>query len=193
MQTDEQKKQLRALMLQKRADMSASERAASDRAIWERLRAHPFYRAAKTVLAYASMPHEVSTAALLTGCLADGKTVGLPVCETATRGMTFYRLDALRELTEGAYRIPVPPQEPARVLCPDADTLMVVPMLAFDSMGYRLGAGGGYYDRFLAKHPQLRAVGICYAQCRIPALPRDAYDQRLTHCITQFNTEEYHG
>jgi 5-formyltetrahydrofolate cyclo-ligase len=139
------------------------------------------------------MPHEVSTRALLAAVLKDGKTLGLPVCDADTRMMTFYRLDSPAELTAGAYGIPVPPQQESRILTPDAETVVLVPMLAFDREGYRLGAGGGYYDRFLAQYPGLPAVGICYAQCRVDALPRDRYDRRLTHCITQHNTEEYNG
>lgn len=187
------KRELRAQMRQLRADMPPHERSAADAAILERICGHPLYQSAKTVLAYVSMPHEVATRDFLARCLSNGKTLGLPICDADTHTMTFYRLDSISELTAGAYGIPVPPQEQSRVLTPDAETVVLVPMLAFDSDGYRLGAGGGYYDRFLAQYPGLPAVGICYAQCKVGALPRDRYDRRLTHCITQHNTEEYNG
>ena len=77
-----------------------------------------------------------------------------------------------------------------RVLLPDADTLMIVPMLAYDAAGYRLGAGGGYYDRYLAKY-KIKTLGICYAECRQTQLPHDEYDQKLQSCVTEQKTEEF--
>lgn len=187
----QQKNALRAQMRQRRAEMLPHVRSAADAAILERVCGHPLYRAAKTVLAYVSMPHEVATRDFLVRCLSDGKVLGLPVCDAQSHTMTFYRLDAVGELTAGAYGIPVPPQRGERILTPDAETVLLVPMLAFDREGYRLGAGGGYYDRFLAAYPDIPAVGICYEECRADTLPRGEYDRRLTHCITQHNTEEY--
>ncbi|MBP0971345.1 MAG: 5-formyltetrahydrofolate cyclo-ligase [Oscillospiraceae bacterium] len=187
-----QKKELRAAMMQQRRAMSFAFRREADRAIAEAVLRHPAYRAAKQVLAYVSMPHEVGTRAILEAVLADGKTLGLPVCEPETCTMLFYRLDALSELTAGAYRIPVPPASPERLLVPSEDTLMIVPMLAFDGQGYRLGAGGGYYDRFLAAH-SVQAVGICYADCRMTQLPHDNNDRKLASCVTEQKTEDFYG
>ena len=106
--------------------------------------------------------------------------------------MQFYRLDALSELRAGAYRIPAPPVSADRLLVPSAETLMIVPMLAFDAAGYRLGAGGGYYDRYLAAH-QVQTIGICYADCRMTQLPHDNYDRKLMCCVTEQKTEDFYG
>ena len=190
--SDIQKKELRTALMQQRRAMSFAFRREADCAIAEAVLRHPAYAAAKQVFAYVSMPHEVGTKALLEAVLADGKTLGLPVCSTETCSMQFYRLDALSELTAGAYRIPVPPASPERLLRPSADTLMIVPMLAFDAQGYRLGAGGGYYDRFLAAH-SVQAVGICYADFRMTQLPHDNYDRKLACCVTEQKTEDFYG
>ena len=152
----------------------------------------PQVQEAQQVFAYVSMPHEVGTRELIAALLSAGKTVGLPVCRTATREMAFYRLDSMDELKCGAYRIPVPPTDPERLLIPDEKTLVLVPMLAYDALGYRLGAGGGYYDRWLAANLVLTA-GICYAGCRVERLPHDEYDRRLMCCITEEKQEDFYG
>ncbi|MBR3267555.1 MAG: 5-formyltetrahydrofolate cyclo-ligase [Oscillospiraceae bacterium] len=189
-----QKKALRAEILGKRREMPAERREAADASITAQILEHPDFIRAKTVFAYVSMPHEVRTRELLCRILAAGKVLGLPVCDAGTHTLTFYRLDSCDELTEGKYRIPVPPVSEERLLTPDADTLVLVPMLAFDDDGYRLGAGGGYYDRFLAAYGHcVRIIGICYAENRIAHLPHDAYDQKIPCCITEQKQEERYG
>lgn len=191
-ETDVQKKLLRAAMMSQRHAMSVAFRREADRAIAEAVLRHPAYQTASQIFAYVSMPHEVGTRAILEAVLADGKALGLPVCDTETSSMQFYRLDALSELKAGAYRIPVPPVSAERMLMPAEDTLVIVPMLAYDAEGYRLGAGGGYYDRFLAANP-VRTVGICYADCRMTQLPHDMYDRKLECCVTEQKTEDFYG
>ncbi len=188
----EEKKALRRAMLQLRAEMSADCRHSAEQIITETILRHPAYQQARQIFCYASMPHEVSTDALLSAVLQDGKILGLPVCETQSCTMTFYRLDARSELQEGAYRIPIPPVSQERILLPDADTLMIVPMLAYDAEGYRLGAGGGYYDRYFERY-QVRTLGICYADCRQTQLPHDVFDRKLDCCVTEQKTEDFYG
>ena len=188
----EQKRALRAEMIRRRHEMSPPEREAADAAITAAVLAHPLFAAAKQVFAYVSMPHEVGTDALIRASLASGKVLGLPVCDPETKAMTFFRLDSPDELTEGAYHIPVPPQTADRLLTADGDTLVIVPMFAFDGAGYRLGQGGGYYDRWLAANP-VPAAGICYENGRTETLPRGRYDRALRYLITEQKSEDYYG
>ena len=188
----EQKRTLRTEMIRRRKEMPFSERAQADAAIAAAVLSHPLFAAADKVFAYVSLPHEVSTDALLRACLSSGKTLGLPVCVPETRQMIFYRLDSPDELQSGAYRIPVPPQSADRVLTADGSTLVIVPMFAFDGGGYRLGAGGGYYDRWLAANP-VSAIGICYENGRTETLPRGQYDCALRYLITEQKSEDYYG
>lgn len=188
----EQKRALRAEMIRRRREMPLPARAAADAAITAAVLAHPLFASAMQVFCYVSMPHEVSTEALIRACLSSGRTLGLPVCDPAKRQMTFYRLDDPAELTEGAYRIPVPPQTADRVLTADADTLVIVPMFAFDGDGFRLGQGGGYYDRWLSRNP-VPALGICYENGRTETLPHGQYDRALRYLITEHKSEDYYG
>jgi len=189
----QEKRDLRRRMLRIREEMPFETRLQADAAITRAVLSHPAFQAADRVFAYVSMPHEVGTRALLEACLQAGKTLGLPVCDMQTHEMVFYRLDALSELKTGAYRIPVPPDSDDRRLMPTDGTLMLVPMLAYDAEGYRLGAGGGFYDRYLAAH-SVQNAGLCYAACRSAQLPREACDFPLQCCITEQKTEEFvHG
>ncbi|MCQ2417428.1 MAG: 5-formyltetrahydrofolate cyclo-ligase [Oscillospiraceae bacterium] len=190
-QIQEQKQTLRKEMLKLRRNMTVEQRFAADEKIMQGVCSHPLYQKCRQVFAYVSMPHEINTYPLLERILKDGKQLGLPVCDTKKHEMQFYRLDALAELQDGAYHIPVPPISEERLMTANQDTLMIVPMLAYDSEGYRLGAGGGYYDRFLSSC-QLHTIGICYAECRQEHLPHDAYDKTLLFCVTEQVTEDFY-
>lgn len=181
---------LRAEMMQRRKNMPFDLRAAADEAILRQVLESDAFAQASRIFAYVSMPHEVHTRFLLGECLARGKQLALPVCDTFTHTMQFYTLYSMDELRGGAYRIPVPPSAPQRCVQPDAATLMLLPMLAFDAQGYRLGAGGGYYDRYLSIYsPQ--TMGLCYADCFVPALPHDRYDCRMQCCVTEQRMEVF--
>ncbi len=181
---------LRDAMLQKRRAMPIDIRAAADEAIARRVLQSPEYASASSVFAYVSMPHEVHTRSLLKEILADGKQLALPVCDTDQHTMQFYLLHSMDELKNGAYRIPVPPTSSERCVQPDAATLMLLPMLAFDAEGYRLGAGGGYYDRYLALYHPI-TMGLCYADCFVGVLPRDVFDRRMLCCATEQRMEVF--
>lgn len=163
--------------------MSAEERAAADAEILRRLCADTAFQEAKQVFAYVSMPQEVDTKGLLKACLDAGKTLGLPICGEKGQ-MAFYQLKAMDELKPGKYRIPIPPIGKDRRCVADHKTLVIVPMYAFDGDGFRLGAGGGFYDRWLSQH-LVPTIGICYENGRLEALPHEKHDQRIDRVITE--------
>ena len=153
-------------------------RAAAATAACAHLSALAPYRSAAVVLWYVSMPSELATPPAIEAALAEGKRVAVPWCEGDDLGL--WRLKSVSELEPGTWGIPEPPpsrrEEPERLVAPQAIDLVVVPGLAFDRRGRRLGHGKGYYDRLLARSSAVRA-GLCYeAQVfpEVPAGPRDA-------------------
>lgn len=76
---------------------------------------------------------------------------------------------------------------------PETGCVCLVPGLAFDRNGYRLGYGGGYYDRFLQQHPQLIRVGYCPTACFTDSLPREKTDLPVQYLITDQTEEELYG
>ena len=136
------------------------------------------YRAAATVLWYVNMPAELATVRAIEDALGEGKQVVVPWCDGEELGL--WRLVSMDELEPGTWGIPEPPparrDDPERRIVPEAVDFVVVPGLAFDTRGRRLGHGKGYYDRLLPRTRAVRA-GLCFdAQVfpQVPAGPRDA-------------------
>lgn len=134
------------------------------------------YRAADTVLLYMARPHEIATTMILNAALANSKAVGLPVCIN-DKEMIFRRIDSVSELEKGRYGISEP-NDRCEQIVPDHKTLCVCPALACDMRGYRLGFGGGYYDRFLKDFSGTKAA-LCYADGIIPVIHSFDFDIRM--------------
>ena len=173
-----------ALRAQMRAAIAAiprEEAASQARAVTGRLAGWPVYRRARCVLLYAALPDEPDSAALFVRLLADGKRVALPRCE-ARGEMQAVWVEDWRALRLGRFGL----REPASEL-PAADPmeidLALIPGLAFDRTGVRLGRGMGYYDRFLARTTAV-PVGVAYWEQLLPELPAAAHDMRMAHLAT---------
>ena len=176
---NEAKKRLRAQIRTELSAWSAEALAQSDRDITARVLALPEFQAAQRVFAYYSMSPEPDTHAVIAAALRQGKTVALPVTE-GEGIMHFARLDAA--LAAGRYGIPEPgPDCPE--LAPETIDLILVPGVAFDPRGGRVGQGGGYYDRFLPLSRALR-VGVCPEFALLDRVPVRAHDQRMDAVVT---------
>lgn len=143
------------------------------------------YREADVVMTYMSFGSEADTLALARRVLADGKRLCVPVCEAETHTITPAAVTDLDgELRPGHYGILEPVHvEPVNIA---EISLVVVPGLAFDREGYRVGYGGGYYDRFLPRLPHgAVTAGFTYDACVTDCVPRDAYDMPVDMVITQ--------
>ena len=167
-----------------RASLSAQEKQAADRRIFRRVTGLREYRAAGQLLVYVSLPIEVDTLALIQRGLADGKRVAAPRCVEGTRRMEFYYIRSLEDLAPGTYGV----LEPVRERCAlverfEPQGLCLVPALACDRRGYRLGYGAGYYDRFLSNYPGHR-VGVVYDRNLVPRLWSGRYDVPLELVVT---------
>ena len=130
---------------------------------------------AQTIMAYYSLPDEVNTHALIDELVAEGKTVLLPKV-TGADTMELHRYTGRADLQEGAYHILEPVGEPFTDL--SAIDLILVPGLAFDAAGHRLGRGRGYYDRFLhsKNRPYCVKIGVCFDFQKVDEVPVDAHD-----------------
>lgn len=161
-----------------------SKRSQRSSAIQEALWAHPAYQEARKLFLYLSKGSEPDTWKILDRALAEGKEVYAPRCLDKNGSMAFYRVTCRETLAPGSFGL----LEPDPLKCPPAGSaegaLCLVPGLAFDEMGYRLGYGKGYYDRFLAGYPG-KTAGLCYGEMMLPALPRGPYDKRVDFVITE--------
>ena len=134
------------------------------------------------VLCYVSVNDEADTRALIDYLLEIGKDVYVPHCKN--RVMNFYQLNNTDELIEGAFGIPTVDTSAKTPLVDFDKCICIVPALAFDMKGYRLGYGGGYYDRFL-DGKNIFKLGISYEICLTQTLPCDPFDITVDAVITE--------
>ena len=140
------KAELRKKILQEMKALSQEQKQAMDRGLTERFLHHPFYQEAKNIATYLSFPHEFQTQELIEQALKDGKKVLIP--KTYPKGRMEFVVYDPQQLAKTSFGL-LEPQGDLEVVDPSQIDLIHVPGLAFTKEGYRIGYGGGYYDRYL--------------------------------------------
>ena len=140
------KSELRKQVLQEMKALSQEQKQAIDQALTERLLQHPFYQEAKVIATYLSFPHEFQTQELIEQALKDGKKVLIP--KTYPKGRMDFVVYDLQQLVKTSFGL-LEPQGDLEIVDASQIDLIHVPGLAFTTEGYRIGYGGGYYDRYL--------------------------------------------
>ena len=140
------KSELRKQVLQEMKSIPQKQKIAMDRALTERFLHHPFYHEAKTIATYLSFPHEFQTQGLIDQALKDGKKVLIP--KTYPKGRMEFVVYNPQQLKKTSFGL-LEPQGDLEVVDTSQIDLIHVPGLAFTTEGYRIGYGGGYYDRYL--------------------------------------------
>lgn len=179
------KAELRRKMRARLAAMTPAERAAAGERIAERVWSLPQVAGARTLLLYASLPEEAPTAEIAREARRRGLVVTYPRCLPETREMALHRVGAEEELMPGSYGL-LEPGEGCPLLALEEIDVALVPGLAWDRAGRRLGRGAGYYDRLFAR-PGWRGapVGLFFALQEAEAVPADAWDRRLDAVVTE--------
>ncbi|WP_250452780.1 5-formyltetrahydrofolate cyclo-ligase [Caballeronia sp. ATUFL_M2_KS44] len=176
------------MLAEREAQSEHASRARMDAALGERLRAVLEERAVRCIGFYWPVAGEFDARAVLTEWLAsndatDAREAALPVVVQPHAPMVFHAWRADSPMRSGRYRIPVPEEE--RVVVPD---LLLVPCVGFDADRFRLGYGGGYFDRTLAAWPAAlkpATIGIAYEAGKLGALPRESHDMPLDAIVTE--------
>ena len=182
MSVSKEKAALRRAYTQYRRSLSGDEKAAMDTAVANQVLQTDAYLSAETVFCYASLPSEIDTYAILSDAWQRKKRVALPRCKK-DGVMEFYSVSSINDLSCGMLGIPEP--DPTCSLCiPSSKDVCIVPCLAVDTNGFRLGYGGGYYDRYLSLNP-VKTIGLCYSACRTERLPTDSFDIPIQLVITE--------
>ena len=175
------KKALRREIGAKKRALSAAEIEARSAVLAKMLYATEQYRAARSLYAYLSFNQEVRTNPIIQRAWADGKRVAVP--KVVGDEMVFIWIDSFEGLTpQGAFHIMEPIEDGP--IADDATALILMPGLAFDPQGHRVGYGGGYYDRYLAEQPHHPTVALCYDFQLYDHLDVDDYDVPVDVVIT---------
>lgn len=180
------KRRLRLELRDRLAGVTPTDAAAWSKALGDTVAASEAFRTAKTVMVFEPILGEPDLAKLVDKARTLGKRVCLPRVDWNLRVMTAAEAPRDRkELVAGKHGILEPRPDAAVVPVPDLD-LILVPGLAVDRLGFRLGRGAGFYDRFLA-HPALTAASIApvFEVQLFPELPRDAWDVRVHAIATE--------
>lgn len=161
------KAELRKQVLQEMKALPLEQKQAMDQALTDQFLKHPFYQEAKVIATYLSFPHEFQTQELIEQALKDGKKVLIP--KTYPRGRMDFVVYDPQQLVKTSFGL-LEPQGDLEVVDASQIDLIHVPGLAFTTEGYRIGYGGGYYDRYLKHFPghTLSTVYPCQIQDFIP-------------------------
>lgn len=157
-----------------RDEIDASARKEKSRAIFSRLKTTDEYKKAKRIFLFVSMGSEVETIHWLDDLLKE-KEVLIPATKKGDSEMKMARLLSKDELVENHWGILELPEDLATAREETVCDLIVTPGLAFDHSGYRMGYGGGFYDRFFSNHEGFR-LGVGFHEQLVEEVPRDAYD-----------------
>ncbi|MDD7220184.1 MAG: 5-formyltetrahydrofolate cyclo-ligase [Clostridia bacterium] len=165
------KREIRKKVFSLRAECSEEEIDKMSREITEKVISLNVFKQAERILAYADYNHEVKTGYLIEEAWKAGKEVAVP--KVVGKDMVFYKLTDFSQLEPGYYNIP----EPASgEIIQWTDALMIMPGVAFDRRNHRVGYGGGFYDRYLEKHPDLKRIAVGFSFQVFPGVPTEPTD-----------------
>lgn len=184
----ENKQKIRTQMKEKRDAISEEIRREKEKIITYRLINSGWFAKAENILVYAAIKSEVRLWDFVQKAWKNNKRLFFP--KVSGRQMDFFCIHSEEELTEGAFSVLEPDTDQYHLelfhagnFSPEA-SVMLVPGVAFSEDGYRIGYGGGYYDRYLAAHRDLYTAGIAYAEQFVPRIPAEEHDIQLNEIIS---------
>jgi 5-formyltetrahydrofolate cyclo-ligase len=180
------KQEIRKSIREQKIRLSLQEREIFSELIIKKLIGLREYKRSGEIFCYVSFNQEVITTALIEEALSTLKKVAVP--KITADGMKFYYIDSLKDLNPGILGILEPDaRREEAVPKKGAENLIIVPGLAFDPLGNRIGYGKGYYDAFLGKYkdcPWIK-IALAYDFQILPKLPAEEHDIKVDHIITQ--------
>ena len=166
------KKELRRTIRERKRAMTEEEIVSRSEKLGVLFSQSEAYKAAKTIYGYLPYNQEVRTIPMLEQALKDGKRVAVP--KVYGDEMKFLYLDDLTQVSKGYAGIPEPIVDGP--VADDKTALVLMPGLAFDPSGHRIGYGGGFYDKFLAAEPNHPTLALCYEFQMLPELHTEEHD-----------------
>ncbi|MDI6600656.1 MAG: 5-formyltetrahydrofolate cyclo-ligase [Thermoanaerobacteraceae bacterium] len=178
------KKELRSHILNLRESLTEDDVKFKSLSISERLQSLSFYSQANIIMAYMDYRKEVMTAPIIEAALKEDRKIVLPLTKPDTYELILIEMkDLIRDITVGFKGIREPIYDNKRIVAPDDVDLILVPGVVFDERGYRIGYGGGYYDRFLKGINAIK-IGLAF-EIQIHPVPEDDHDVRVDYIVTE--------
>lgn len=179
------KKLVRENILEKRSKIPANKRETDSQNIINKILDSDYYKEASTIMVFVSFSDEVNTHNFIKQAIKDGKNIVVPITFPETHELKPSLVKDFNELKPGYYDILTPPKEVRRYRDPEEIDLVITPGVAFRKDGYRVGYGGGYYDRFLSKIPETPKIAIAFSVQLVEDLPVDHYDIPVDYIYTE--------
>ena len=178
----EEKRALRRKFAAERQAIPEKERLEKSRAICNNFLSSMAYDHSDTVLLYYSINSEVDTQELIDSVLASGKRLALPVCRENSE-MIFRYIESREDLTKGFFSA-LEPKAGLEEFKEARHAICVIPAIAFDKEGYRIGYGKGYYDMFLKDMTALK-IGVCHSFQLVDEIPSEPHDIKMDMIVTE--------
>ena len=175
------KKEAREKVKKIRSEMPAKSADSKTSSVIEKLYELPEFKNEDVLYLYKSVNNEIETEKIIQDGLEYGKIVAIP--KVCGKNISFYRISYEEDLDFGYMGIPEPAANPYKMVDTD-EGIIIVPGLAFDEKKNRTGYGGGFYDRFLSKHPNLFKVGVAYDEQIFDELETGELDITMDVVIT---------
>jgi 5-formyltetrahydrofolate cyclo-ligase len=179
------KREIRKRIMTLRNAMTPEAIAAKSGEIVWRLTELPEIRDSSTLMVFLNFGSEVVTDELIVWGWDTGKRIVVPLCRPEGRVITPCRIDSFADLETGHYGIREPKADRLRLVSREEIDAVLIPAVAFDRRGYRVGYGGGYYDRFLPQVPRAARIGAVFACQIVPEVPIDRYDVQVERITTE--------
>ncbi|MDQ7032507.1 MAG: 5-formyltetrahydrofolate cyclo-ligase [Desulfonauticus sp.] len=183
------KKKLRTLLLQRRLSLTLKEVAAKSKIIQQKIKDNISLQAQDKIFIYFPIKNEVDTLELIRFFWSQNIQVFLPNCSILEQKMLFFKVKNFSQLKTGKYNIPEPDPKSCPSFQGTPPKIIFMPAVGFDKRLYRLGYGGGYYDRLLADpiFSNIQTIGLAYEFQIIARLPIDRWDIPLHKIFTEKN------
>ena len=179
------KKDIRSTILKKRSSMPRSEVQKKSKLIKEQIFQMQEFREAKTILFYVSYDNEVDTHEMIKESLGMKKQVVVPKTDMNNRTIICSSLTKWNDLLSGAYNILEPRQECVNEVSIESIDLIMIPGVAFDCQGNRIGHGMGYYDRLLQKKMSAHCLGLAFELQIVESISTEKYDVKVEKIVTE--------
>lgn len=181
----DRKRELRSTALRRRRSIDPKLLAVLSAKVEANLASLPEFRRASLVISYAARPDEVQTRGIIEGALREGKKVAVVVTDARSKSLRFSEIESFDDLAPGTFGILEPRPDRVRpVSISDADVVLV-PLVAWDEKGHRLGYGAGYFDRALAGAGRVAKVGLGLESQRVARIPESRHDVPLDVIVTE--------
>lgn len=180
------KEEIRKKILSQRFKMSQREVQAKSEVICSYLISSKQFREAKIISLYSPIKKEVRTEDIFNAAIDKGKIVGFPVSDPKNLEITYFEVDGMSELLKGTYGIMEPPSDKERMINVSDIDLIIIPGVAFDERGFRIGYGGGYFDRLLGRD-DIKAItmALAFDSQVVSKIPEESHDVRVDFIFTE--------